>query len=195
MAESLRKHLFVEDHYCSAEKADELLQHCLKDLTLEEKPSLIVHGKQCHMNRSVGFFSDAVKNITYSHQSQPSQPLTPLLSEFLEKVNKDFDQDFNSVLINLYKDGNDYIGEHSDQESHLSKDGWVVGLSLGAERIFRVRHKTTKEKTDVTTKHGQLLVMGYGFQKTYSHSVPIQKKILGPRVSLTLRRHNVELNK
>ncbi len=93
--------------------------------------------------------------------------------------------------VNLYADGTETIGAHSDSEEGLSRDGSVAAISLGAERVFRVKRKATAETlVDVRTKHGQLLVMEkHAFQRECTHEVPVQKKIHGPRVSITFRQH------
>ena len=72
-----------------------------------------------------------------------SQNLTSNLNELLNSINIIFNSDFNSILINYYKDGNDYIGNHSDDEKCLDKIG--VSLSYGSIRKFRIKDKITKK--------------------------------------------------
>jgi alkylated DNA repair dioxygenase AlkB len=83
----------------------------------------------------------------------------------------------------------DYIGAHSDDESALGADG-VFALSLGGERIFRIRDKATKKIIeDLVTTNGQLLGMcGSEFQKRFTHEVP-SKAHSRMRISLTFRKH------
>ena len=82
-------------------------------------------------------------------------------------------------------DGNDYIGAHSDDELGLDKVG-VVSISYGAERIFRIRDKKTKQIIcDESTTH----CSGGDFQKHYTHEIPVQKKVKNSRISFTFRKH------
>jgi alkylated DNA repair dioxygenase AlkB len=92
--------------------------------------------------------------------------------------------------VNVYSDGEDSIGAHSDDESELWMSK-VACLSLGASRIFRMKNKLSGAKVDTVTKHGQLLVMEGNFQREFSHEIPVQKKITGKRISLTFRYHKV----
>ncbi len=110
----------------------------------------------------------------------------------MDLVNIKLSTDFNGILINLYNGGNDYIGKHSDNEKELSSSGTVAAISIGKERVFRIRNKvkggTGKIIADIRTTNGQLLVMDGKFQLEYTHEVP--KDIsTGIRVSITFRRH------
>jgi alkylated DNA repair dioxygenase AlkB len=167
--------------------ADALLAECLK-LPLEAHPKCIMYGKECSMPRSVGFFSDESGGYSYARQKSVAQPLTAGLRKLLEETNARLGTTFNGILVNHYKDGNETIGAHSDDEKELS-NGVVACISLGASRIFRVRQKIGGGKTDILTAHGQLLVMNGAFQKEFTHELPMQKKIYGPRISLTFRYH------
>lgn len=119
-----------------------------------------------------------------------SKPLTKSMSELLEIVNNEICAEFNGILVNKYMDGNDYISAHSDDESGLDSIG-VISISYGAERIFRIRNKETKQSIcDEITKHCGILHMGgEKFQKLYTHEIPIQRNIKEPRYSFTFRKH------
>ena len=56
--------------------------------------------------------------------------------------------DFNAILVNRYASGDDYIGAHSDDEKSLGPNG-VVTISIGQERILRIRDKKTKQITQI----------------------------------------------
>ena len=90
--------------------------------------------------------------------------------------------------MNEYVDGNDTIGEHSDDEKGLGESG-VVGISMGATRKFRLRNKATKEKTDIFMTDGMILQMGGNFQKEFTHEIPREAKVKEKRVSFTFRYH------
>ena len=171
----------------------ELLEKCIIDIEpqLELKPEIIIFGKKCKQQRNIGFFSDKSKGYKYSNKMMESKPLTKSISELLDIVNNEFGTQFNGILVNKYMDGNDYISAHSDDETGIDLIG-VISISYGAERIFRIRKKDTKQIVyDELTTHCSILHMGGNFQKLYTHEIPIQKKIKEPRISFTFRKHNV----
>lgn len=171
----------------------ELLKRCIIDIDpqLEERPEIILFGKTCKQQRSVGFFSNDSIGYKYSKKMMDSKPLSEAMSELLLTINTAIGAEFNGILVNKYMDGNDYISAHSDDEAGLDSVG-VVSISYGSERIFRIRDKETKEIVcDESTTHCSILHMGGNFQKLYTHEIPIQKKIKEPRISFTFRKHNV----
>ena len=100
-----------------------------------------------------------------------------------------FKADFNGVLVNLYENGLDSIGSHSDDEKYLDPIG-VVCISWGESRIFRIRNKKTKEIiADIPTESGKIIIMGGDFQKEFTHEIPCEKNKKNPRVSFTFRKH------
>ena len=156
-----------------------LIENCIAEVEslLEERPEIIVYGKICKQHRNVGFFSDESIGYTYSNKLMKSKSLSEHMSELLSTINDMIGANFNGILVNKYMDGNDYIGAHSDDETSLDKIG-VVSISYGAERIFRIRNKTTKEvMLNETTTHGSILHIGGNFQQLYTHEIPVQKKI------------------
>jgi alkylated DNA repair dioxygenase AlkB len=171
----------------------ELLENCIKDIEpqLEERPEIIIYGKKCKQQRNVGFFSDKSIGYKYSKQMMKSISLSKSMTELLVLINSTIGAEFNGILVNKYMDGCDYISAHSDDETGLDAIG-VVAISYGAERIFRIRDKETKEiMCDENTTHCSILHMGGNFQKLYTHEIPIQKKIKEPRISFTFRKHTI----
>jgi alkylated DNA repair dioxygenase AlkB len=157
---------------------------------LEEKPEIVVFGKKCRQNRNVGFFSDQSIGYKYSNNLMKSKPLQEKLSLLLGIINNTLGTEFNGILVNEYKNGEDYISAHSDDELGLTDIG-VVSISYGAERTFRIRDKKTKQIVhDEPTTQYSILQMGGNFQQLYTHEIPIQKKIKAGRVSFTFRKHN-----
>lgn len=94
---------------------------------------------------------------------------------------------FNFVLINRYKDGNDYIGAHSDDEKELGNNPCIVGVSFGAEREFVFSSKYDNNKHKLMLHNGSLVIMHHPTNKYYKHSIPKNKYIKTPRISLTFR--------
>lgn len=169
--------------------SDDMIKE-LWETELDVKPEFELHGKICHMRRNIGFFSDQSKGYSYTNQIAKSRPLTPIMNELLEIVNRLTGQKFNGLLFNLYQNGNDYIGAHRDAEKNLTKSG-VVALSLGVSRKFRIRDYNTKKiLADVSTNNKELMWMqGEQFHKVLTHEVPIEKKIKDARLSITFRQH------
>jgi alkylated DNA repair dioxygenase AlkB len=96
---------------------------------------------------------------------------------------------FNSVLLNLYRDGNDKMGWHSDNEKELGSNPCIASLSFGATRYFDLKHKKDKTKRfRFELSSGMLLVMSGSLQDYWLHQVPQQKKVKEPRINLTFRR-------
>ena len=104
-------------------------------------------------------------------------------------MNQQTESDFNAILINCYEGGDDYIGPHSDDERTLGRNG-VVTISLGQQRVFRIRDKTTRAIVhDIVVEDGDMYWMRGEFQTHYTHEIPKQKRATGTRISLTFRRH------
>ena len=150
-----------------------------------------IYDKTFDTPRLVGFYSDESDGYKFSKNKIKSFPLTPIMTDILNRVNEQTECKFNAILINLYRNGHDYIGAHSDDEKTLGTDG-VVTISMGASRKFRIRNKTTKEIIhEVDTEDVQLLFMkGRKFQSLYTHENPKQLKVKDARISLTFRYHH-----
>jgi len=129
--------------------------------------------------------------LTAYYGGERGHEWTPLLLEIKEKVEAQVGINFNRVLLNYYRDGNDSVAWHSDT---LPSDGIhhaIASVTFGEARVFRVRHKKEiNEKTlqaDIPLTHGSLLLMGEQMQYFYEHHVPKTKKPVAPRINLTFR--------
>jgi alkylated DNA repair dioxygenase AlkB len=166
----------------------------LRELTYEMEPSAVIYNKPCKMHRDMAFFSDGPsKGYAFAGQIVAAQPLSEnkLLQDCLDAVNKMLQTRFNAILINVYKNGEKYIGAHSDAEASLdTTNSPVVGIAYGATRMFRIRDKKTGERRcDYKQQAGTLLCMEGDFQKEFKHEVPVEKKVRDERISLTFRCH------
>ena len=158
---------------------------------LIENPAIICFGRKCYQHRSIGFFSDDenIEGYYYSNQLAKKQPIASL-KPLLELVNSKFNMDFNGILINKYKNGEEYISTHSDDEKYLT-DAGVFILSYGVTRKLRIKDKITKKKVlDIPLVSGEIIQMLGDFQKEFTHEIPIEKKIKTERYSFTFRRHD-----
>jgi alkylated DNA repair dioxygenase AlkB len=96
---------------------------------------------------------------------------------------------FDQVLVNWYADGAHYIGPHCDNEAQIRTSSPIVSVSLGAERVFRVRDKGTKQiALDLAMKDRSYVVMGGEMQRRFTHEVPKTKKESGRRINVTFRQ-------
>jgi len=168
-----------------------MIAECAKEVndTLDYHPPIMMYGKVCHQQRSVGFYSDVSCGYNYSKQKAPSKKMTPLLIQLLDFVNEVYQSEFNGVLVNKYESGSEYIGKHSDDERTLDAHAGVVMVSTGAVRTFRIRNKETGEKIDIPMESDKIYQMWGDFQKEFTHEIPVQKKVLGVRYSFTFRKH------
>ena len=140
--------------------------------------------------RWTAFIGDDGCDYTYADLHYAPHPWSPLLSRLRRRVEAVTGQPFNCVLANLYRDGQDSVGYHADDEPELgpSRDNIVVAsLSLGAERRFVLKHRRTGVRTNFELGHGRLLVMRGQTQHRYIHALPKTKRPVGPRLNLTFR--------
>lgn len=195
----MQKRIIIETPKSSLYVVDNFTDDLLSELQtkvcplLEHEPPIMVYGKMCKQRRDVGFFSDTSIGYEYSNQIMSSQPLSTIkvLSDVLDKVNRELDTNFNGILVNRYSNGENVIGAHSDSEKGLDKKkGTVVALSYGAVRKFRIRDVETKNiVVDIPTTHRSMIVMEGEFQKEFTHEIPQEKKVKDERISLTFRHH------
>ena len=165
----------------------------VSDPHLLRHPKFYMYGKERHQRRDVGFFvSDPkIKGYKYSNQSIPSQPLPGILKDFLKHFNEKCKTNHNSILVNRYENGQDYISAHSDDERELVPSANVSSLSLGGKdstRTFIFKDKKTKKivkKLELCP--GTLVDMLPGCQKRFTHQINKTQKHRGIRISLTLR--------
>ena len=115
-----------------------------------------------------------------------------MLSDIRAQVESYLKFSFNSVLVNLYRNGDDYVGWHSDNEPELGEQPFIASLTFGAERQFEFRHKKSSENGRILLRSGTLLIMHPDFQHYWLHSVPIDKSVTEGRINLTFRKVMVE---
>lgn len=165
------------------------------------RPPIMLYGKQLNQPRDVGHFGEI--DYKYSGQTMTGQPLTPDLIELLRIINEEVGGGmYNGVLVNRYNSGLDKIGAHSDDEREVDPRFGVIALSRGAQRIFRIRHKTAGKKFpgdknffDYRTRDYEIMIMEGGFQKEFTHEIPEEKTVKDKRLSLTFRHHAIEKSK
>ncbi len=118
-----------------------------------------------------------------------SKPFTPELLQIKDRVEKLTGFEFNSVLLNLYRDGKDGVAWHSDHEDKSGANPAIASVSFGETRMFKLRHKTNKQIPIVNLPlfHGTLLFMSGTTNTFWQHQIPKTTKPLLPRINLTFR--------
>jgi alkylated DNA repair dioxygenase AlkB len=148
---------------------------------------LLMFGKPVVTRRKVAWYGDQPYTYTYSRATKQALPWTPALQDLRRIAEQASGERYNACLLNLYHNGEEAMGWHSDAEEDLEKDGAIGSLSLGAPRRFAFRHKQSGERVPVMLEQGSLLVMKGVTQSFWLHSLPATKKVLSPRINLTFR--------
>jgi alkylated DNA repair dioxygenase AlkB len=172
--------------FLTKDEADNLYAFCQTLPTADHE--VVVYGKRVKQPRKSCMYG---YNYTYAKSTIHSLgPLPPELAAVADKITAATGQRCNACLVNYYPTGNDYIANHSDNETDLCPDSLIIGLSVGAVRNFDIlpRDRTGGEgKTRLPLAHGSIVVMGEGCQENYTHGVPKQANVVGGRYSLTFR--------
>lgn len=147
----------------------------------------VIFGKKVITKRKVAWYGEKRFEYTYSNITKYALPWTKELLALKRVIENETGETFNSCLLNLYHNGEEGMAWHSDGEADLKKDGAIGSLSLGAERKFTFKHKTTKERIEMMLEHGSLLVMKDATQTFWLHRLPPTKRITTPRINLTFR--------
>lgn len=147
----------------------------------------VIFGKRIITKRKVAWYGDTNYDYNYSNVTKQALIWTKELLELKKIVEKESNATYNSCLLNLYHSGEEGMAWHSDGEKMLKKNGEIASLTLGAERKFSFKHKTTKQKIDILLERGSLLVMKDTTQTNWLHRLPPTKLIKTPRINLTFR--------
>lgn len=148
---------------------------------------ITIFGRRVLSPRLSAWYGDAP--YTYSGLTWPARPMPPALQEIADAVAGLAGARFNTVLANLYRDGADSMGWHSDDEPELGPDPVIASVVFGAERRFLFRDRRDKSaKQEVPLGDGDVLIMGAGTQAHWQHAVPKTARRVGERINLTFRR-------
>lgn len=168
------------------EEADHFYLNLLEKIDWKNDEA-IIFGKKILTKRKVAWHGDKDFNYTYSKSTKTALPWSEELLLLKNKIEEKTGEKFNSCLLNLYHDGSEGMAYHSDAEKDLKKNGTIASLTLGAERKFSFKHKTSGERIDLFLEHGSLLIMKDETQTNWLHRLPPTKKIRTPRINLTFR--------
>lgn len=176
----------IED-FLIANEADQLLTELTNRLEWRQD-TINLYGKSHPIPRLQCFVASQGVRYRYSNLTMEGRGFPTALQSIKDKVESAAKHSFNAVLCNLYRDGQDSMGWHSDNEPELGERPVIASLSLGSTRTFRFRDLSTKKETvDFELSHGSLLIMNAGVQKDWEHLVPKRLRIKQPRINLTFR--------
>lgn len=175
------------NNFLLREKANALYQQLYQTLNWQQQP-ITLFGKTFMQPRLIAWYGDAGIAYTYSKTSLLAEGWTTELQQIQQQLNHFLKVQFNAVLANLYRDGQDSMGWHSDDEKELGPQPIIASLSLGASRTLQFRTKQQpRQKASIVLESGSLLVMCGNSQVNWQHQVPKTKKIHSPRINLTFR--------
>lgn len=179
-------------------EADAIFQQLEKEVEYfeGEQTKLHVFGKWHNIPRKQVTYGDPELTYTYSGVTFSPKPWIPVLNHIRDRLVLETGHTFNFVLINRYKDGEDHIGEHRDDEKELVPRSPIASVSFGACRDFVFRHCDSRGKNAtrhikpirLQLAHGSLLMMKYPTNVYWYHSLPIRRRVLAPRINLTFRK-------
>lgn len=165
---------------------DNLLEDLLQ-LDLWKKDEGVIFGKKYITDRKVLWVADEAFDYSYSQKSRIAEPWPDFIYEIKLKLDELCGVTFNSCLGNLYHNGNESMGWHADNEKCMKKGAAIASLSIGAERKFSFKHKSTKQTVHTLLENGSVLVMQGATQGNWLHALPKSTKTNQPRVNLTFR--------
>ncbi|WP_010229263.1 alpha-ketoglutarate-dependent dioxygenase AlkB family protein [Gillisia marina] len=174
-------------NFLDAELADYYLKKLLNTLKWEQY-SIKLFGKTIPQPRLTALY--ALNSETYSYSGLKLKPtiFTNELEIIHAEIAKLTGNTFTHCLANLYRDGNDSMGWHADDEKELGTNPIIASLSLGAIRNFQLKHKKNPTlKQTIQLAHGSLLIMKGQTQEFWKHQLPKTKKNIEPRINLTFR--------
>ena len=169
------------------DQANEYFDSLLQNIPWKND-EVVVFGKRIVTKRKTAWYGDSNYVYIYSNTIKQALPWTRELVSLKQIIENVSNTKFNSCLLNLYHDGNEGMGWHSDDENSIEDNSTIASVSLGAERKFSFKPKQSNKTISVLLEHGSLLLMKDATQKNWLHSLPKSSKITLPRINLTFRR-------
>ena len=183
--------IYYEEHFLSSEEATTLFNTLLAKCAWERRKTSF----KSSVPRGEAYYGDAATNYTYSRREYKPLAWIPELLSLKAQVEAATPTEaksnlskvpYNAVLCNLYRNGNDGVGLHADAEPEMGPV--IASVSLGIERLFRLKGKNGGVAFAERLPHGSLLIMAGATQKNFRHEVPKEPDITQPRINLAFRR-------
>ena len=174
--------------WLSGKESDILLSRLQTDIAWQQ-PSISIYGKSHPIPRLQAWMGDRAHTYRYSGTDFTSVIWPDYLASLAKDLSRIAGVEFNSVLLNLYRNGQDSMGWHSDDEPELGEAPVIASVSLGAERDFTLRPSgATRQAHSLRLQHGSLLIMRAGMQSDWQHALPRRAGVSEPRINLTFRK-------
>ena len=157
-----------------------------------ENERVIMFGKEIVTKRKVAFFSDPSISYRYASKTKIGLPWTSSLLTIKNIVESITKESYNACLLNLYHNGEESMGWHSDNEKEIIANSSIASLSLGANRKFSFKHKVSKETVSIELEDGSLLEMKGSVQAHWWHALLKSKKVTDARINLTFRQMHTQ---
>jgi alkylated DNA repair dioxygenase AlkB len=168
-------------------ESDKIFQ-ILRDEISWRQDKMKIYGKDIDLPRKTAWYGDQNKSYTFSGIHLNPEPWTPMLLQVKERIERTSGVRFNSVLLNLYRHGNDGISWHTDAEPELGENPVIGSVSFGGTRRFMFRHRQDQAlKTEIELTHGSFLLMAGETQHFWQHQIPKTSRQVEPRINLTFR--------
>lgn len=176
-------HRFITDHQAWFERLVSELQW--------QQSQIYIHGKTIAIPRLNAWYGDEGADYAYSGHQLVRHPWTASLKQLKSQLEQHLNCTFNSVLANYYRDGNDSVSWHADDEAELGEQPLIASLSFGDSRRFSLKAKATdsanRKPVHIDLASGSLLVMAGTTQQYYHHQIAKTRHSVAGRVNLTFR--------
>lgn len=174
-------------NFFDTEKSQMLYDKLLNEIPWQQD-DITVFGKKHPQPRLTALFGNEGKPYSYSNIVMHPHKWNPILIFLKTKIEEVCNENFTTVLLNLYRDGKDSNGWHADNEKELGRNPIIASVSFGEERKFQLKHITNSEaKMNLNLQHGSLLLMNEGSQIHYKHQIPKATQPKNARINLTFR--------
>lgn len=157
-----------------------------------ENERVVMFGKEIVTKRKVAFFSDPSITYRYASKTKIGLPWTSTILTIKNIVESITKESYNACLLNLYHNGEESMGWHSDNEKEIIANSSIASLSLGANRKFSFKHKVSKETVSIELTNGSLLEMKGSVQAHWWHALLKSKKVTDARINLTFRQMHTQ---
>ncbi len=176
-------------HLLPEQGAAELLRRLIDQIPWRQD-DVVLWGKSIPQPRLTAWYGDPGRSYTYSGLTLEPLPWTDDLQLLRLMAESAAEARFNSALLNYYRDHNDSVGFHSDDEPELGAAPTIGSISLGATRTLTFRPKKRKDwqPVRIALESGSVLVMKGDTQRNWRHAIAKESRHCGPRVNLTFRR-------
>jgi alkylated DNA repair dioxygenase AlkB len=174
-------------HFLNSEQSQLFFDRLLHEIPWQQD-EIVVYGKTHLQPRLTALFGNEGKPYSYSNIVMQPHPWNSLLTFIKEEIESICETTFTTVLLNLYRDGKDSNGWHADNEKELGRNPIIASLSLGAPRVFHLKHNSINEmRQRIVLENGSLLLMKGETQHFWKHQIPKTAQEIGPRINLTFR--------